>query len=94
MSRSQAEELLLSQFYAKMMRHKNGFIQEYFTFDFQLRNVLLAINKRKFNIDKVRFLESNENEIVRKLKTSTANDFNLSSIRSVYSGGTLKAGLE
>ncbi len=77
-SRSQAEELLLSKFYAEMMQHKNDFIQEYFNFDFQLRNILLAINKRKFNIDKIRFLESNENEIVRKLKTSTANDFNLS----------------
>jgi len=76
-SRSQAEELLLFKFYAKMMQHKNGFIREYFNFDFQLRNILLAINKRKFNIDKVRFLESNENEIVRKLKTSTASDFNL-----------------
>ena len=77
-SRGQAEELLLSEFYAKMMNHKNAFIKEYFNFDFQLRNILLAINKRKLNMGKIRFLESNENEIVQKLKTSTANDFNLS----------------
>ncbi|MFH1062099.1 MAG: DUF2764 family protein [Candidatus Omnitrophota bacterium] len=77
-NRYKAEELLLGGFYAKMMRHKNSFIRDYFSFDFKLRNVLMAINKRKFNLDKIPLLEVGEHEVVRKLQTSTANDFGLS----------------
>lgn len=77
-SRYQVEELLLGRFYGQMMRHKNSFIREYFSFDFNLRNVLLAINKRKFKLDKISLLDVEENQIVRKLQTSTAADFGLS----------------
>ncbi|MBU1087998.1 MAG: DUF2764 domain-containing protein [Candidatus Omnitrophica bacterium] len=77
-NRLQAENLLLTRFYAKMMNHENSFIKEYFTFDFQLRNVLLAINKRKFNQDEINLLEVGEDEVIQKLQKSTANDFNLS----------------
>lgn len=72
-----AEELLLESFYGKMMRHKNSFISDYFTFDFRLRNILLAISKRKFKIDNISLLEVGEDEVIGKLKTSTANDFGL-----------------
>lgn len=77
-NRYQAEELLLGGFYKKMMQHDNFFIRNYFTFDFRLRNILLAINKRKFNIDEIKLLETEDDEVLQRLKTSTANDFGLS----------------
>jgi len=77
-NRYQAEGLLWSGFYGKMMQHKNPFIRDYFTFDFRLRNILLAISKRKFKIDKISLLEIGDDAVVERLKTSTANDFGLS----------------
>ena len=61
----------------KLSAHENSFIRDYFTFDFRLRNILLAISKRKFKLDKIHLLEVGEDEVINKLKISTANDFGL-----------------
>ncbi len=76
-NRLRVEELLLGGFYEKMIQHENSFIRDYFTFDFRLRNILLAISKRKFKLDKIHLLEVGEDEVINKLKISTANDFGL-----------------
>jgi hypothetical protein len=77
LNRAETEELLLKIFYSKMMSHQNEFIKKYFTFDYYLRNVLLAMNKRRFKDQKIEFLELSGNDIIGRLKNSSAADFGL-----------------
>ncbi|MFH2145045.1 MAG: DUF2764 family protein [Candidatus Omnitrophota bacterium] len=77
-SRQQTEELLLKLIYERLINHENNFIRSYFRFDLNLRNILSAYNKRKFNLESINFIETEADDVVARLKDSTASDFNLS----------------
>ncbi|MFH2137173.1 MAG: DUF2764 family protein [Candidatus Omnitrophota bacterium] len=77
--RANLEDIIFSNYYRKMTAHENLFIQTYFKFDFQLRNILVALNKRKFNLENADFIDIEEDSyIVNKLRSNGANDFGLS----------------
>lgn len=76
--RAEIETLLWGMYYKKMIEHENSFIRKYFKFDFHLRNILNALNKRKFSIGTDVFLKIEEDEVVNKLDSSTLGDFGLS----------------
>ncbi|MBU2064041.1 MAG: DUF2764 domain-containing protein [Candidatus Omnitrophica bacterium] len=78
LSRQQAEELLLKFVYERLVNHENNFIRSYFRFDLNLRNILSAYNKRKFNLESDNFIETEADDVVTRLKNSTASDFHLS----------------
>lgn len=78
LSRQQAEELLLKFIYERLVNHENNFIRSYFRFDLNLRNILSAYNKRKFHLESVNFIEIEADDVVTRLKNSTASDFHLS----------------
>ncbi len=78
-TRQETEELLFSKFYAKMIRHENQFIRHYFKFDLDLRNILTALNKRKFSLENINFIElTDDDALVYKLRTSSLGEFGLS----------------
>ncbi|MBU4304194.1 MAG: DUF2764 domain-containing protein [Candidatus Omnitrophica bacterium] len=79
MSVQETEDFFLRECYRFILRHENRFIRNYFRFDFELRSILVALNKRKMNLTQVNFSEIGEDDsIAGKLKTSTLNDFGLS----------------
>ena len=75
--RDELENLLLKGFYKKMMDHENDFIKNYFTFDYYLRNTLLALNKRKFQDQDIELLDIDQDDIIKKLNGSSSGDFGL-----------------
>ncbi|RKY37453.1 MAG: hypothetical protein DRP78_01075 [Candidatus Omnitrophota bacterium] len=78
LSRQEVEDELFSGFYRMMITHKNFFIREYFKFGLDLRNILAALNKRKFGLERVKFIDIEKDEVVYNLQTSNAADFGLS----------------
>ncbi len=78
LGRRQAEDLLSYYFYQHMLNHENSFIRRYFSFDLDLRNVLAALNARKFGVSPAPFVEADGDLITLKLKGSTFSDFGLS----------------
>jgi len=64
--------------YLKMTNHPNEFIRRYFTFDRDLRNILVALNKKKFNVDREGYVGDSEDEVIHNLQTSSLSDFGLS----------------
>ena len=64
--------------YERLVNHENNFIRSYFRFDLNLRNILSAYNKRKFNLESDNFIETEADDVVTRLKNSTASDFHLS----------------
>lgn len=85
-NRADLEDKLFSEFYQKMTHHKNQFISEYFMFERNLRNVLVALNKKKFNISTDQYLGSAEDEVISALKLSSLGDFGLSGDLDFISG--------
>jgi hypothetical protein len=77
LERLRVEQLIWKNYYLKMTSHKNEFIKKYYNFDYHLRNLLLAVSKRKFKAEDVSLLDIAEDDLVKKLKTSTATDFGL-----------------
>lgn len=67
---------LIRQFYAWTARHENDFLAKWFDFDAHLRNILVAINGRKFNLPYADYLVG-EDELTEKLAKSHAADFGL-----------------
>lgn len=65
-------------YHLKMTTCSNEFIRNYFTFDRDLRNVLVALNKRKFNLDTDGYVGEQEDEVIQNLMTSSLSDFGLS----------------
>ena len=88
--RPEVESLVAAVYYKKMRAHENRLLREYFRFDWRLRNILAALNKRKFPSMGAEFLEIEEDPDIEQLKTSAQNDFGLS--REVdYLPGLLEA---
>ena len=76
--RAQLEDMLFTGFYKKMTQHENDFVRNYFKFDLISRNVIAALNKRRFKLDKVDFISVEEDSyITLQLNNSNANDFGL-----------------
>ncbi|MDD2249848.1 MAG: DUF2764 family protein [Candidatus Cloacimonetes bacterium] len=72
----QTELELLKQFYAWTAESPNDFIRDWFAFDANLRNILTAINGRKFNLPYAQYLIG-DSETVERLSKSHAADFGL-----------------
>lgn len=77
-SRKNTDDISQQQFYLKMTTHPNEFIRNYFTFDRDLRNILVALNRRKFNVGTDGYVGELEDEVIHNLKTSSLSDFGLS----------------
>jgi len=77
-SRKQAERLILTRYFERRVNHPNRFIRNYFQFELDLRNILVALNKRRFDLKQVDFIEAGDQAIINRLKNSTASDFGLS----------------
>lgn len=78
MNRQQAKDSLAYFYYRHMLNHKNSFIRAYFAFDLNLRNVLIALNARKFGLKPEPFVEADGDLVTLKLKDSSFADFGLS----------------
>jgi len=78
LSRVNRDDVLQQQFYLKMTAHPNEFIRNYFIFDRDLRNILVAINKKKFDIDGDGYVGDSEDEVINNLRRSSLSDFGLS----------------
>ncbi|MBN2570644.1 MAG: DUF2764 family protein [Ignavibacteriales bacterium] len=72
------EDKLTSSYYDFVIKSENKFIAEWFKFDLILKNFIIGLNCRKFNIPVNNYLISS-NEITEKISKSTARDFSLSS---------------
>lgn len=70
------EHELLSAFYQWTNQHSNDFITKWFAYDAHLRNILTAINGRKFNLPYAQYLIG-ESDYVDNLGKSHAADFGL-----------------
>jgi hypothetical protein len=73
------EDQLSWLFYEWTATQENSFINEYFTFDLNLRNLLSAVNCRKFNKPLEQYIITG-NEVAETILRSNAPDFSLSSI--------------
>ena len=73
---AQTEQELLGQFYAWTAKHSNQFIVQWFGYDAHLRDILIAIAGRRFNLPYAQYLVG-EGETVEKLAKSHAADFGL-----------------
>ncbi|MBM4399544.1 MAG: DUF2764 family protein [Candidatus Cloacimonetes bacterium] len=67
---------LYTLFYDSVEKHCDGFLKEWFRFDSEIRNILIALNCRKHNIPVTGHLIGN-NVLTEKLSKSTASDFGL-----------------
>ncbi len=74
--RMQLESYMFNQFYAWAENHRNHFISKWFSFDAHIRNILAAINGRKFNLPYAKYLNG-AGDLVDKLAKSHAADFGL-----------------
>ena len=79
LNRAELQDSLMDKFYEKMINHPNRFIREYFLFDRNLRNILVALNKRKFKDSLDDYVGSQEeDDVIISLKESSQGDFGLS----------------
>jgi len=79
----QTELALLKKFYAWTAKSSNEFIRDWFAFDAHLRNILTAINGRKFNLPYAQYLIG-EGETLEKLSKSHTADFGLGKEDDLY----------
>jgi hypothetical protein len=79
----QTELALLKKFYAWTAKSSNEFIKDWFAFDAHLKNILTAINGRKFNLPYAQYLIG-ESETVEKLSKSHTADFGLGKEDDLY----------
>lgn len=73
---AKTEHELLVELYAWTAKHKCEFIRAWFAYDAHLRNILAAINGRKYNLPYAQYLIGNDDR-VDKLGKSHAADFGL-----------------
>ncbi|OQC07760.1 MAG: hypothetical protein BWX76_00045 [Candidatus Cloacimonetes bacterium ADurb.Bin089] len=79
----QTELALLKKFYAWTAKSSNEFIRDWFAFDAHIRNILTAINGRKFNLPYAQYLIG-EGETLEKLSKSHTADFGLGKEDDLY----------
>ncbi|MDO4703923.1 DUF2764 family protein [Tannerella sp.] len=71
------EDRLSARYYQYAMEVKNDFMAQWFELNLNIGNILAALNCRKYDLDRKRFLVG-ENEVAEALRTSNARDFGLS----------------
>lgn len=71
------EDRLSARYYRYAMEVKNDFMAAWFELNLNIGNILAAINCRKYDLDRKRFLVG-DNEVAEALRTSNARDFGLS----------------
>ncbi len=71
------EDRLSTRYYRYAMEVKNDFMAAWFELNLNIGNILAAINCRKYDLDRKRFLVG-DNEVAEALRTSNARDFGLS----------------
>jgi hypothetical protein len=74
---------LFSIFYDQMAAHRNDFIREWFRFDADIRNIIVALNCRKHKLP-IQEQLIGSNELTEKLGHSQANDFGLGNEYPVF----------
>ncbi len=74
--RIQLEGILLNELYQWAEHHGCQFVSKWYTYDAHIRNILTAINGRKFNLPYAKYLNG-DGELVEKLAKSHAADFGL-----------------
>lgn len=69
-----SEKELLSFYYKHMLQTKNNFLKKWFRFELNMKNILTAVNSRKygFDIEKQLISISKENEVYNTLLTATS----------------------
>jgi len=77
LSVARLEQLLLDSFYQEVTQHQDAFIRDYFSFEKDLRNIITAINSRKYNVEVDEQLIG-EAYVNQQLRRSSASDFGLS----------------
>lgn len=70
-------ENLSSHFYREVLKTRNKFLNDFFRFDLDMRNIQTAFVGRQNGIDVSLFLIG-DNHLVNALKTNRANDFGIS----------------
>ncbi len=70
------ETRFLKSFYEYTSSHSNRFIREWFSFNRDIKNILSALNGRKFDYSYAEFLLG-DGELIEKLAKSQASDFGL-----------------
>lgn len=70
------EDRLASLYYAYAMGCKNGFVSQWFSFNLNVNNILVALMARKYKLD-VAPLIVGDTEVCQALRTSNARDFGL-----------------
>lgn len=71
------EDRLSARYYQYAMEVKNDFMAQWFELNLNIGNILAALNCRKYDLDRKRFLVG-EKEVAEALRTSNARDFGLS----------------
>jgi len=79
LTRSDIETMIWEKFYAMMLNSDNNFIRRYFSFDCELKNILSAINARRFGLKKSSLLNLGHSQVYEQLVNSSSQDFGLSS---------------
>ena len=72
------ENQLTTLYYKYVLNTENKFIKKWFIYDFQLNNIITALNCRKFKMPMEKELIE-DNNIVEQLVKNTSKDFGLSS---------------
>lgn len=67
---------LNSLYYEYVMKQGNAFLKEWFEFNLNINNIVVALTCRKFNLEKSKYIVGN-NKIAELLRTSNARDFGL-----------------
>lgn len=82
-SKDQTEHELISGLYTWAMQHSNEFISKWFAHEATIRNILMAISGRKYEMPYARYLVGDD-ETVEKLAKSHAADFGLGKEHELY----------
>ena len=73
------EDELSALYYAYAIANSNSFVREWYAFNLNLNNLLIASAARKFNFDASRFIVG-DNEVAKQLRTSSARDWGLNGV--------------
>ena len=71
------EDVLSALYYAYAVKSSNSFAAEWFEFNLNLNNLLIASSARKYHFDASSFIVG-DNEVAKALRTSSARDWGLS----------------
>ncbi len=77
LNRSEAEVMLTQAYYDYLLDFNNDFLTSYVSFERNMKNVFIALNGRKYDIDVYHEFVTGSGVIVEALRKSKARDFGL-----------------